>query len=202
MPHLQLLKPSIVPYPSEELMSDRTIRAQVKSGFRRAAIWLLGFAWLGLVFAGLGIAFTPSRHPSAVGWVLLIVAAVVLIITTDRWGAAFSALLAYGVIGGLLTIVSGHALNHPEVRVVRIDAVIMTLLIAASAVVSFTFTGRKLRLPDRIALLAFVFLFFSQAMLPRFTLAPLGVGLGLLVAAWAYDRSRRHDRSRNVIERE
>ncbi len=186
-------------------MSIRTIKSQVKAGFRRAGALLLGFAWLGLVFGGLAIAFTPSPHPPVVGWLLLIAAALVLIAIMDRWVGVFSALLAYGIIGGIVTIVSGHAVNHPEVPVPRLYAVIMTLLIAGSAVVSFTFTKRKLGLPDRIALFAFVFCFFWTPMVSHLTLVPLGIGFSCLVGAWAYDRLRRrrgHSRGSGTTRRQ
>jgi hypothetical protein len=126
-----------------------------------------------------------------VGWVLLVVAAVTLIVTMDRWVEVFSALLAYGIIGGLLTIAEGHAVNHPEVRIARLDATIMTLLIAAGAVVSFSFAKRKLKLPDRVALFAFVFCFFWQAVVPRLMLVALGIGFSCLAFAWAYNRIQR-----------
>jgi chromate transport protein ChrA len=119
---------------------------------------------------------------------MLAIAAVILIVTMDRWVEVFSALLACGILGGIITIAGGHAVNNPRVRVARLDAVIMTLLIAASAVVSFTFTKRKLRLPDRIALFVFVFCFFWGAAVPRLGLLALGIGTALLVAAWDYDR--------------
>lgn len=172
-------------------MSNRAVESQIKAGFRRAGAWLLGFAWLGLVFAGLAIAFTPSPHPPVVGWLLLIAAAILLIATMDRWVPVFAALLVYGIIGGVVTIVSGHAVNHPEVPVPRLYAVIMALLIAGSAVVSFTFTRRRLTLPDRIALFAFAFCFFWTPMVSHLTLVPLGIGFSCLIGAWAYDRFRR-----------
>lgn len=162
--------------------------SEVKRGFRRAALWLLGMAWLGLVFAGMAIAFTPSPHSPAVGWVLLAVAAIILIATMDKWVDVFSALLACAILGGILTIMEAHAVNHPEVKVPRLEGVAMTVLIAAGAMASFTFAKRRLRPLDRVALFAFVFCFFWGAAAPRLALPTLGVGVAWLVAAWAYDR--------------
>jgi hypothetical protein len=182
-------------------MINNSVRSQVKRGFRRAGAWLLGFAWLGLVVAGLAIAFTPSPHSPALGWVLLTIAALVLVLTMDRCVDVFSALLTTGIIGGILTIVDGHAVNHPEVPIGRFDATIMTLLIAASAVVSFTFTKHKLTVPDRIAVFVFVFCFFWQAVVPHLMLVALGIGFASLFAAWVYDRTRlrnRHSASGNA----
>jgi len=119
------------------------------------------------------------------------IAAVVLILTMDRWVEVFSAFLAYGIIGGMVTIVSGHALNRPDILVPRHYAVIMTLLIAGSAVVSFTFTKRELKLVDRVALFTFIVCFFWTPMVRHLTLVPLAIGFTALLGAWAYDRVQR-----------
>lgn len=172
-------------------MSPTTIRKQVKAGFRTAGVWLLVMAWLGLVFAGMAIAFTPSPHKPLLGWVLLAIAAIIFFITIDRWIVMFSALLAYGVLGGISMIFTGHAVNRPSVPVSLFEAISVTLIFAFSALVSFAFSKRKLRLLDRITLLIFVICLFGQAVAPNFTLAAFGIGLMGLVAAWAYDRLRR-----------
>jgi hypothetical protein len=169
--------------------------AEVKSGLRLAGMVLLGGAWLGLVFGGMGIAFTPSPHPPLIGWLLLVVAALIFVTTMDRWVKAFPGILGWGIVGGILTIAGGHALNHPEVPVRRLDATIMTLLIAASAIVSNTF-NRKLRILDRIAVFSFAFCFFWEAVDDRFKLTPLGIGFGSLLAAWAFDFIQRWRRGK------
>ncbi|PYV97364.1 MAG: hypothetical protein DMG89_14955 [Acidobacteria bacterium] len=147
-------------------MSEDTVGNQVKGGFRRAGIWLLGFAWLGLVFAGMAIAFTPSPHSPALGWGLLSIAALALILAMDGWVKVFPGLLAYGVLGSILMFVNGHAVNHPEVVVPRLEAVILIIFFAAAAGLSFTFTNHKLTVPDRIALFTFIVCFFWQAVAP------------------------------------
>jgi hypothetical protein len=171
-------------------MTNNSVRSQVKRGFLRAGAWLLGFVWLGVVFAGLAIITTPPPPSSVLGWVLLAIAALVLVFTMDRCVGVFSALLATGIIGGILTVVDGHAVNHPEVPIARSDGLTLTLLIAASAVVSFTFTKHKLTVPDRIAVFVFVFCFFWQAVVPHLMLVAFGVGFASLFAAWVYDRTR------------
>ncbi len=172
-------------------MSEDTVGKQIKSGFRRAGAWLLGFVWLGLVFAGMAIAFTPSPHSPAVGWMLLGIAALVLVLTMDRWVKVFPGLLAYGVVGSILMLMNGHAVNHPEVPVSRLEAALLIVFFAAAAALSFTFTNHKLTLPDRIALLIFIFCFFWQAVAPRVMLIALAIGFACLVGAWAYDRLQR-----------
>jgi hypothetical protein len=166
------------------------LETEVKSGngFKKAGSWLLGFAWLGLVFAGLAIAFTPSQHSPALGWSLLAIAACVLIVTMDRWVKVFPGLLAFGVLGSVLTLIDGHVVNHPEVTVPRLEGAVMTLFFVAAAVVSFAVVKHRLTVPDRLALFIFVFCFFWQAVAPRFLLTALAIGLSCLIAAWAYDR--------------
>jgi hypothetical protein len=73
-------------------------KSQVISGLRKTGAWLLGMAWLGLVFAGMAIAFSPSNYPRAAGWVLLVLAAIILLATADRWVKAFPGLLGVATI--------------------------------------------------------------------------------------------------------
>lgn len=173
---------------------------EVKQGFRRAGLWLLGIAWLGLVFAGMAIAFTPSPHSPAVGWALLALAAAIALVTMDRWVKIFPGLLAYGVLGSLLELSDGHAVGLPQAPVSRTDAIISLLFCAVGAAISVTFAKRKLHVTDRVALFAFVFCFFWQAADPKFMRIALGTGLGLLVLAWLYDhfQHRRGHGSRSA----
>lgn len=162
--------------------------SEVKTGFRRAGGWLLGLAWLGLVFAGLAIAFTPSSHSPVLGWVLLSTAAIIAIATMDHWIKVFPALLAYGVLGSILTLVDGHVVNHPEVRVSRTEAVFMIVFFAITATLSFTFARRHLHVWDRIAVVVFILCFFWQAVAPNLMRLALGIGFTSLLLAWVYDR--------------
>lgn len=159
---------------------------EVKTGFRIVMALTLGMAWLGLVFAGMAIAFMPSPHSRMIGWLLLIGAAAIMIATMNWWAKAFPAILCWGVMGGVLTIVEGHAVNHPEVLVTRLDATIMTLLFAASAGVSATFS-RKPHLVHRVAMFCFVFCFFWQVANERMMLRALSIGFCALLFAWLYD---------------
>jgi hypothetical protein len=173
---------------------------EVKQGFWRAGTWLLGFGWLFLVFSGLAIVTTHSPPPHVVGWALLAAAAGIALLTVDRWAKIFPGLLAYGVLGSVLSLVDGHAVNHPEVPVSRLEGVAMIVFFTVAAVLSFTFTKRKLHVTDRAALFAFVVCFFWQAVAPNFMWVVLGVGFCFLLAAWLYDhfRHRRGHSSRSA----
>ena len=82
------------------------------NGFRLAASWLLFMIWLGLVFGGLGIVFSrEARFSPIVGWLVLAIAAVVAVLTMERWVKALPAFLAYGVFNGFSMIATGHLVS-------------------------------------------------------------------------------------------
>jgi hypothetical protein len=171
-------------------MSRQSILRQVKGGFRLAGGGLLAFAWFVLALGGLGIARSQSPHRPAVGWALLAVAAVIFFLTMDRWARFFPGVLVWGILGGIVTTVSGHVVNHPEVAVPRWEGAVMTLLIATGAFASQRFEKRRLRPPDRIALVAFAFCFFWQVEDFKLMLPGLTIGIVSLAAAWANERVR------------
>lgn len=180
-------------------MGRRGTLAQVKGGFRLAGAWLLAFAWFVLAFSGLGIALSQSPHRPAVGWALLAAAAIIFLLTMDRWVRFFPGVLACGVLGGIVTTISGHVVNHPEVAVRRWEGAVMTLLLATGALISQSFEKRRLRPTDRAALLAFTCSLFSQAVGSRAMLPGLTIGTICLAAAWANNRVRHQgDDSRNA----
>jgi hypothetical protein len=116
------------------------------------------------------------------------VAAIIFLLTMDRWARFFPGVLACGVLGGIVTTVSGHVVNHPEVAVPRWEGAIMTLLIATAAAISQSLEKRKVRRPDRIALVAFAFCVSWQVVDSRAMLPGLTIGTVCLAAAWANDR--------------
>ena len=171
-------------------MPKATVTSQVKSGLSRAATWILGMAWLGLVFAGIAVAFTPSPHSRILGWILLGLAALIFFALMDRWIRAFPALMAIGTLSSFVCIFSGQMASNPT-PVSRRMAVCATLFFATSTALGLTFVGRKLNVLDRIALFAFVVVFFWQAVNNRVAVLPLSVALCALFAAWAHERIRR-----------
>jgi len=176
-------------------MGRRGVLAQVKGGFRLAGAWLLAFAWFVLAFSGLGIARSQSPHRPVVGWALLAAAAIIFLLTMDRWVRFFPGVLVCGVLGGIVTTISGHVVNHPEAAVRRWEGAVMTLLLAIGAVISQSFQERGLRPSDRVALLAFTCSLFSQALDSRVMLPGLTIGTLCLAAAWAIGRRRRRGHS-------
>ncbi len=175
--------------------------AEVKQGFRRAGLWLLGGGWLGLIIAGIGIGFRPGPGPPAfVGWALLAVAAAIALLTMDHWVKVFPGLIGYGVLGSILELTDGHAVNLPQDPVSRTDAITSLLFCVVGAAVSVTFARRKLRATDRVALFGFLFSFVWYVADPKSMQIALGTGMALMLFAWLYDRlqRRRGHRSRSA----
>lgn len=166
---------------------------QVKNGFRTAGAWLLGLGWLGLVFTGMAIAFPPpSKYPPAVGWVLLTVAAIILVTTAHRWVKALPGLLGLATLNALVSIFSGHATNLPSVPISRSESLVATLLLAVSTALSPSFTARELRLVDRLAFLIYASCIFWGAVDHRVTLpVQMGVATFCFFSVWVYDRIER-----------
>ncbi len=166
--------------------------SQIRSGFRIAGAWLLGFGWLFLVFSGLAVAFSPGegKYPPVVGWVLLVFAAVILVATAQRWVKALPGILGVATLNGVLEVSSGHAINSPSVPISRFEAVVATLLLAASTTISLSFTRRNLNMVDRIAFLAYASCIAWAGVANRVIL-PAGTAACCLFFAWAYDRFRR-----------
>jgi hypothetical protein len=176
---------------------------EVVSGFRRAGGWLLGMAWLGLVFAGIVEAFgteanfSEGHYPSRVlGYFLLATAAVIFVTTADRWKRVFPGIMLGATLGALLELERGHALNNSSVLVPRSIAFVQLLIIAGVTVLSFTFKKRPLNILDRIALLIFatsIFLGGEQTTHRQMPFA-LIVGAVCVLVAWAIDRLRMNHR--------
>jgi hypothetical protein len=172
------------------MTSTETVGQQVKSGFRTAGAWLLGFAWLFLVFAGLGVGFSQTDYPHALGWFFLAVAAAVLVATANRWIKAFPGIMGVATFNSLITISSGHATGNPSVFIPRSTAILTTMLLAVGTALSLTFRTKRVSAPDRAALLALAVSIGWAAVDVHHGLAALAVGTLCLFLAWAYDRSR------------
>lgn len=185
-------------------MAKPSAMIQVKNGFRTAGAWLLGLGWLGLAFAGMAIAFSTSEYPPVAGWVLLAIDAIILVSTAQRWVKALPGLLGLATLNALVSVVSGHATNLPSVPVPRSEAVVATLLLAASTALSPSFASRKLSVLDRLAFLICACCIFWGAVDHRVTLpVQMGIATFFLFSAWAYDRLQRrrgHNRPDHHME--
>lgn len=164
------------------------------SGLRRAGGWLLGMAWLGLVYAGIIEAFGSPRdfgegsHPSPIlGYTVLVVAAVIMVVTAEHWKRVFPGIMLAAILNAWLELTRGHAVNNPSVRVSSSTATIHLIVATGVMLLTLTFKSRRLSMLDRGAFLAFVISFFWGAIDPRFASLKLLVGASCILAAWAVD---------------
>jgi hypothetical protein len=184
-----------------------TIKEQIKSGLRRAAGWLAGMAWLGLVFWGIVEAFgteanfSEGHHPSRdLGYFILVVTAVIFVITANRWKRALPGIMLAATLGALLELEQGHAVNSPSGLMPRWIAFVQFVVIAVVTALSFTFKKRPLNIVDRIALLAFaasIYVGGEEAIQQKVPLALIAGG-ACVFAAWMGDRLRTN-RSNNFV---
>jgi hypothetical protein len=176
-----------------------TYREQVTSGLRRAAGWLLGIAWLGLVFGGITEAFGPERafseghRPSPIlGYALLLAAAAIMVATAEHWKRVFPGIMLGAILNSLLELSRGHAVNNPSVPVAPPTAAIHLLVATGVTLITLTFKSRRMTMLDRGALLAFVTSFFWGAIDQRFASLKLLAGACCVLMAWTVDRLTFH----------
>jgi len=177
------------------MKTEPTAKEQVKSGFRRAGGWLLGMAWLGLVYGGIleafgsEQAFSEGRHPSPIlGYALLIAAAVIMLATAEHWKRVFPGIMLAAILNSLLELSRGHAVNNASVPVSLSTATVHLLVTTGVAALTLTFKDRRLTMLDRGALLAFVTSFLWGAIDERFAMLKLLVGACCIFVAWAVNR--------------
>ena len=163
---------------------------QLKDGLRTVGGWLLGFAWIGIVFAGLAVAFSPSKFPPAAGWALLTIAAFILLVSADRWVKALPGILGVATINSLVMIATGHATSNPSVSVTRLQAISATILLAVSTILAVDFQGRKPYLVDRVVFLIYAMCLGYAVIRPGTTYWALGTATAALFVAWSHNRLR------------
>ena len=177
-------------------MPDREQRQGFFERTIRAWGWLLGIAWLLIVVTGIALILPPpGRYPPIIGWLLLLVAAIVFFATMDRWVKTFAGLIFLAALRSCSTIFLGHVPERPEKSIPTWNAVVMTAFLVGSAFLVFSLAERRLKTHDRVALFAFTCcLFWGMADEAR-TMFAITVGFGFLMSVWCYDhlRGRRDD---------
>jgi hypothetical protein len=194
-------KRKIVNGKGTEIVGGKGTVSPAPRGFRRVVAWLLGFATICVLFGGLLVVFfpndvnilgVPGPYPPIIGWLALATATLIVIFTTGHWVKALPGILMLAAFNGLLAVGTGHLTNAPDVPISRLAASIITFLLIASTVLSFTFKSRGLNWVDQIALLAVVFaLAWGVLDEPRAFLS-FGTVLFALLFAWLCDRLDFH----------
>jgi len=187
-------------------------KQHIVHGFQLAGGILLGFVLMAAVVGSSQIAFGIVQSPrlSRIAACLITMASLGLIFSLIRlWARHFAGWVGYSVLNGLLMVSSGHLVNNPAILVPRWWSVSATVLFLTGALVSVRFAKNyTLNVIDKAALmtwlLAFVFavdvesahsLYHAQ-----FGLGAVLIGTLALVAAWWYQRAKRHHRHRGSVE--
>lgn len=140
------------------------------------------------------VALIDEDRSSVGGWLLLVVSGIVLAMTAHRWIKALPGVLALGVVGGITTALSGHALNQPDSPISLPHSIFLIGFAATSAVVSSTFVQRRTSWMDRLLLSGFVAGILTGAVIERWMIACWLGALAALCVAWIWDRVRRQSR--------
>jgi len=149
--------------------------------------WLLVICWMGLVAFGAGMAFSEPVGRRAAGWVCLLVASMVAVVTAELWIKMLPGILGLGIINALITVWLRHPPTGPSEPVPRIRSAIILAILVACSVLASNIKPARLQTIHRAALLAFfISLVFAIALFPSL----LGFGLMFvsLLVAWAWDR--------------
>ena len=144
-------------------MSKRKTSAwedEATSGVRLAVGILLSVTWVGITAGGAAIAFSDTEHSRLTGWVILIVAASVAILTMNTWAKALPMVLGGAIFGGFISIWKGYGGNDPSLRIPTRTGFIMLVLLVACNAVAIPLSSRRLTTFDKVALSAFLVSFF------------------------------------------
>jgi hypothetical protein len=182
-------------------MTARRTRSKVMHTLQTIGGWGIGFVTIFLFLAGLIALGFPGRvepssfighHRLLMGWLFLIVATPILILTMNRWIRALPGLLAAATLNALISFAQGHVINLPSKPISRKDALIAVLLFLGSTILSVSaFKGRVLNAVDRVVLLAFVSFVAWGILDESSTFTALSAAFLCLLFAWAHGRVRR-----------
>ena len=182
---------------------SQTARKQIESGLRLgigAGLFLIGGM---LLSAGMGrvVWSAPPPHyvvwPEPVGWTELALAAAALLSSAGIWWQLFAGYMLIGSVKSAVVLVTGRDFFAPHGPFPRPEAAALGFFGVASILLMWRFTKKPPTILDRFALTAYLFCFAWRAEAAKFSDFDLGllVGLGCLLLAWAYDRTRRDHRS-------
>ncbi len=115
--------------------------------------WASFVVWLFLFFGGLITVGSPNRQfPAAVGWAMLVIAAMSLITTMNYWLHLLPVLFAYGALNGLIAAVNGHLGADASRPISRAHAGMMAACFIGCAMLATRFR-RPVTLVDRLGIL-------------------------------------------------
>jgi HAMP domain-containing protein len=173
-------------------------RSQLRLHLLRIGAYVAGFFWLAFVWGAIKVLSAPDtgKHSHLAGWAILIIATGVMIATMNHWVKYLQLVLGAFILGCLLATIQGHLLNGAPFP--RLIAAALTALLIGCSLISWTLAGRKLRMLDRVALVAFLgALVGGMAQgTPTCGVVGLAIGFGCLLIAWLYNRSLSGNKTR------
>ncbi len=167
-----------------------TKQSRLAKHLLRIGAYTASVFWLAFVYGGWELVSTAEtgKHSHLAGWTILIIAFAVMIATMNHWVKYLQLILGGGILGGLVATVEGHLLNGSPFP--RQLAAALTALLVACSLISRTLARRRLRVLDRVALIAFLTAFVSGIVksTPVYGMIGLSIGFVCLFIAWLYDR--------------
>jgi len=144
--------------------------------------------------------FVKGYPPRVVGGIVIALASAILLFTVNRWAKMLSGFFWYAAFGGILAVVRGGFHSQiSSLSLTRLEAAMMTALIAACALLTRSFSQQNLSLIDHVAALSVPFLMVWAA---TSTEAPtsfkaLAALLVIFVVAGSYDYLCRRPQRRS-----
>jgi hypothetical protein len=171
---------------------SRTVREQVKTGFRLAGGILSFCASLFLLAYGLDAVWSGGHFLSSawLGLVELSLAAVLIPLTMHLWIQFFAGCVLFGFLKSVIVAIAGRDWFPPHFAFSRLEAAEMAFFFAATLVWLIRFARAKPELVDRIAIVVYLFSFLGYRNNPHFSIVQGGVGLIVLFLAWGASRWR------------
>jgi hypothetical protein len=149
-------------------MDDRTVGEQVVNGFRITGLFLFAIATVETYWGSIAAiansqevgpnsfffhTFTIGSFSFIAAWVCLLVSATVLLLTMDYWVEILPGILIWMVC----SLPRGYVLYSKHSKDLNLAVFVFLMCsLTATAFVAYTFKSRKLRVFDRIALMAFL----------------------------------------------
>jgi hypothetical protein len=172
----------------------RTVKEQVRSGFRIAAGIVLFFASLMLLFYGLDDVWsaTPPGHiiwSAWIGWIEILGAAVLIPVTMHLWLQYFAGIALFAFLKSVAVILIGRDWYFPHATFSRLEAAEIALFSGAALVWATRFATKRPAIPERIAITVYLFCFphFDGSGFPIWQ----GVGLAALLFSWCFYRGKK-----------
>lgn len=158
-------------------------RSRFTTHLLRIGAYVAATFWLAFTYGGWELVSTSDtgRHSHAAGWVILIIASVLMIITMNHWVKYLRVIIGGGVLGGLLATATGHLPNGKPFP--QLIAAILTALLVGCSLISQNLAKRKLSILDRASLIGFLAAFVSGVVknTPASDVAGLSIGLACLL---------------------